>query len=646
MTELNLDIETYSSVDLKRFGVYAYTRAPDFKILMCGWALDDDPVQVAESFGDIYSIPGLWDNEVLKVAHNAPFERICFSEMARRSLELEPYEYLDPEHWHDTAAISALKGYPRSLDGVAKALRTEQKDSAGTRLINLFCKPQRAFNYERAYTPEEKPKEWAEFLEYCAQDVVTHRAVHRRLGGWPSDDRERQVFLTDQRINDRGIKLNRELAEAGFKARTRNNGIAGREIIELTGANTPNSLAHIKKWLAAKGCDIPDMKAETIEKWLKKPGLDPQVRRVLVLRQELGLTAPQKYEVALGSVIGDDRVHGQFMYHGAHTGRWTSRGMQLHNLPRHSFKSELLRDFFDTDEEHEAAMRKDIELKTIMAQLDLLLGMGETTTDDLKRMVRSVLVGPFTIVDYSAIEARVLAWLAGEEWVLQAFRDGKDLYVVQADKMTTPSKKMERRDGKIAVLALGYQGAIGSLQAMGAEGTDEELLPLVQAYRASVPHIVEFWADVETAFKRGGEVGAGFVNIEKDGLDRIVHLPSGRDIVYHGFKMVTRRVKTKYGVKDKVVPSFIDPRNGFRSTTYGGRLVENMTQAVARDVMADAMVRLDAAGYAIVAHVHDEVVTEGTDEDNVLRIMTEMPSWATGMPIGGESFTAPFYIKG
>lgn len=640
MTELNLDIETYSSVDLKKFGVYAYTASPDFKILMCGWGLDDDPITVATSEWDIYNIPGLWDNDVLKVAHNAPFERVCFSEMARRQLDLEPYEYLPPEHWHDTAAMAALKGYPRSLEGAAKALGGELKDSAGTRLINLFCKPQRAFNYERAYLPEEKPKEWAEFIEYCRQDVVTHRDVHRKLGGWPEDDRERQVFLTDQRINDRGIKLNVELAKKGFAARTRNNGIAGREIITLTGANTPGSLAHIKRWLADRGCDIPDMKAPTIEAWLKKPGLDPGVRRVLVLRQELGLTAPQKYEVALGSVLGDGRVRGQFMYHGAHTGRWTSRGMQLHNLPRYSFKSDL---------EDEEAARREVLLKTLMAQLDLLLDLGETSTDDLKRLVRSVLVGPFTIVDYSAIEARVLAWLAGEEWVLQAFRDGLDLYVVQAEKMTTPTKKMERRDGKIAVLALGYQGAIGSLQAMGAEGTDEELLPLVRAYRESVPNIVAFWADVEDAFRRGGEVGAGFVNIEKtgrDGRDRTVHLPSGRDIVYHGFKMVTRTVKTKYGEKKKLMPSFIDPRSGFRSTTYGGRLVENMTQAVARDVMADAMVRLDAAGYEIVAHVHDEVVVEGTDEAGVLSLMTEMPDWATGMPIGGESFTAPFYIKG
>lgn len=637
MHELNLDIETYSSVDLTRFGAYAYAASPDFKILMCAWGIDDDPITVATNQLDIYSIPGLWDNSVLKVAHNAPFERICFSRMARGMLELEPDEYLDPEHWHDTAAISALRGYPRKLEKVAKALGGEEKDGAGTRLINLFCKPQRAFNYERAYLPEEKPKEWAEFIEYCRQDVVTHRDVHRRLGGWPND-RERQIFLTDQRINDRGIKLNVELAKAAYEARTRNNEVAGREIMELTGASTPNALAQIKKWLVSKGSSMPDMKADTIEAELKKPGRDPQVRRVLVLRQELGLIAPQKYEVALQSVLADGRVRGQFMYHGAHTGRWSGRGIQLHNLPRHSFKSAIE----IKCKEDEKRARKDIEIKTIMAQLDLLLGYG-ASTDDLKKLVRSMLVGPFTVVDYSAIEARVLAWLAGEQWVLDAFYRGEDLYVVQAAKMSTPSKKMDRRDGKIAVLALGYQGAIGSLQVMGAEGTETELLTLVRAYRESVPKIVELWDDMGTAFRRGGEIGAGFINVEKDGLDRIVHLPSGRDIIYHGFKMITKA--DKYG-RDKVVPSFIDPRSGFRSATYGGRLVENVTQAVARDVMADAMVRLDAAGYAPVAHVHDEVVVEGDDLPGVTKIMTEVPDWAPGLPIDGEGFVAPFYIKG
>jgi DNA polymerase len=636
VTELSLDIETYSSVDLKRFGVYAYTRSPDFKILMCGWGLDDDPIQVVTSQWDIYNIPGLWDDDVLKVAHNAPFERICFSEMARRQLDLEPYEYLPPDTWHDTAAISALKGYPRKLESVAKALGGELKDSAGTRLINLFCKPQRAFNYQRAYTPEEKPKEWAEFIDYCRQDVVTHRDVHRKLGGWPEDGRERRIFMVDQYINDRGIKLNVDLAKRGFEARTKNNEIAGKEIIDLTGANTPNSLAHIKKWLTAKGTTLPDMTADTIEATLKRKGLDPEVRRVLVLRQELGLTAPQKYEVALGSVLPDGRVRGQFMYHGAHTGRWTSRGIQLHNLPRYSFKSDL---------EDEEAARKEVQLKTVMAQLDLLLGLG-ASTDDLKKLVRSALVGPFTIVDYSAIEARVLAWLAGEEWVLQAFRDGKDLYVVQADKMSTPTKKMERRDGKIAVLALGYQGAIGSLQAMGAEGGKDELLPLVLAYRKSVPRIVEFWQEMNDAFRRGGTVGAGFISIEKTGpkgVDRTIHLPSGRDIVYHGFKMITKIDKN--GVA-KVVPSFMDPRTGFRSGTYGGRLTENVTQAVARDVMADAIVRLYDAGYQPVAHVHDEVVNEGNDLPGIKEIMTQVPDWAPGLPIDGEGFVAPFYIKG
>lgn len=636
MRELNLDIESYSSVDLKHFGAYRYAESPDFKILMCGWALDNDPVVVATSQSEIYSIPGLWDNDVLKVAYNAPFERICFSAMARGMLELDQGEYLDPEHWHDTAAISALNGYPRSLDGVAKALGGEVKDSAGTRLINLFCKPQRAFGYTRAYLPEEKPKEWAEFIEYCRQDVVTHRDVHRRLGGWPQE-RERQVFLTDQRINDRGVKLDIPLAEAANEARLKNNEIAGEEIVRLTGANTPGSLVHIKNWLADHGSDLPDMKADTITAELAKPGRDPLARRVMVLRQELGLIAPTKYHVALESVLQDGRVHGQFMYHGAHTGRWSGRGIQLHNLPRHSFESKI--------EDDEEAARREVQTKTLACQADLLLGFG-ATTDDLKRLVRSVLVGPFTVVDYSAIEARVLAWMAGEEWVLQAFRNGEDLYVVQANRMSTPTKKMVRRDGKIAVLALGYQGAVGSLRNMGAEGTDEELVPLVVAYRKSVPKIVEYWEETETAFRRGGVLGAGHVSIEKDGVDRIVHLPSGRDITYHGFKMVTRKVKTKHGIIEKVVPSFIDPRIGNRSTTYGGRLTENITQAIARDVLADAMVRLDHAGYDVVAHVHDEAVVEGEHLDEVMKIMTEVPAWAGDMPIDGAGFVAPFYIKG
>jgi len=640
MHELFLDIETYSSVDLKRLGVYPYAASPDFKMLMCAYGMDDEPIKVAIGAGDVACIDGLWDPDVVKVAHNAQFERVCFTHFGRGILEVEPDEYLDPADWHDTAAVAANRGLPRSLQKLAKALGGEQKDEAGTALINLFCVPRREFNYERAYLPEELPEKWEQFVAYCAQDTETHRDAHRRMGGWPTE-RERQVFLMDQRLNDRGIKLDVPLAEEARQAKEENDAKAGREIMELTGAKTPNALKAIKEWLESKGSKMPDMKAETIEKELAKPGRDPQVRRVLVLRQQLGLIATKKYEVALDSMNEDGRVRGQFRYHGAHTGRWAGRGVQLHNLPRESFKSSLPREFFSSDEEHEEAMRRDVIAQTQAAHLDLHLGLGATPLV-LKKMVRSMLVGPFTVVDYSAIEARVLAWLAGEEWVLQSFRDGKDLYVVQAQRMSTPTKKMERRDGKIAVLALGYQGAIGSLQAMGAEGGKEELLPLVQAYRKSVPNIVDFWADMEAVFRTGGETETGLIRVEKDGADRHVILPSGRSIEYHGYKMTT--VHTPYG--DKTVPSFIDHQKGFRVTTYGGRLTENVTQAVARDVLADALVNLDAEGYRPVAHIHDEAVVEGEDLAGVKEIMDRVPDWAPGLPINGEGFVAPFYLKG
>jgi DNA polymerase len=633
--ELFLDIETYSSVDLKRLGVYPYAASPDFKMLMCAYGMDDDPIKVVTSLSDIVSIDGLWDPDVIKVAHNAQFERVCFTHVGRDILEVEPDEYLDPADWHDTAAVAAVRGLPRKLEYLATVLGGEQKDTAGTALINMFCVPRREFNYERAFLPEEKPQEWEQFIEYCGQDVETHRDAHRRMGGWPVE-RERQVFIADQRINDRGIKLDVELAQAAKESKEENDVIAGKEMMDLTGANTPGSLAHIKEWLASKGSTLPDMKAETLEAELKKPGRDPQARRVIVLRQELGLIATKKYEVALDSMNADGRVRGQFRYHGAHTGRWSGRGIQVHNLPRHWFKSKM-------EDDDEA--RLDSIVQTMAARLDLVMGFG-ASTDTLKKMVRSMLVGPFTIVDYSAIEARVLAWLAGEQWILDSFMRGEDIYVVQAKKMSTPTKKMERRDGKIAILALGYQGAIGSLQAMGAEGGKEELLPLVRAYRDSVPEIVSYWYEVERAFRIGGSPGAGFVTIEKDGNDRLIHLPSGRTMEYHNYKMIT--VRDKHG-REKTVPSFVDyqkGKTGVRVPTYGGRLTENITQAVARDVLADALVNLENEGYKPVLHIHDEAVTEGEHLEEVKEIMDRVPDWAPGLPIKGEGFTAPFYVKG
>lgn len=629
MRELHLDIESYSDVDLKKYGVYPYSASPNFKMLMCSWAFDDDPVQVAvggleimEAFGD-----ALTDPDVIKIAQNAAFERVCFS----RWLGLPHDEFLPVEEWHDTAAVAAQRGYPRSLMPLSIALGGEKKDEAGTRLINLFCVPKKEFNYTRAFLPEEKPAEWIEFCEYNRQDTVTSRYVHRTLGWFPTE-REQEIYRTDQRINDRGIKFDRALAEAAEEETEENYRRDGEELVRITGVSTAGALQQIRDWLATKGVDLPDMKAETIEEALEQNGLDPQARRVLVLRQNLALVAVKKFGAALEAGGEDDRLRGQFMYHGAHTGRWTGRSVQLHNMPREQFEYK--------DEHGE----KHPDMTAMMAAVvDLLLGFSADTRT-MKKLVRAMLLLDGSVVDYASIEARVIAWIFDETWALEAFRANRDIYVETARMMATAlgrSTPFTRSEGKVAVLALGFQGAVNSLRVMGAKGRDEELLQIVQGWRAANSNIQDGWAEVGQAFMKGGKVGR-FINIEADGSDRRIILPSGRAIEYHGYRTVW--VDTPYGRKP--APTFIDPQKGFRSRTYGGRLSENIVQGIARDVMADALVRLDHAGLRPVGHVHDEILAESRDLELVKSIMIEQPSWAPGLPIDGAGFTTYRYMKG
>lgn len=628
MRELFLDIETLSDVDLKKYGVYPYSASPNFKILMCSWAFDDDPVQDAIGGLEIFDAVGeaLQDPNVIKIAQNAQFERVCFS----RWFGMPEGTFLPVEEWHDTAAVAALRGYPRSLGALGVALGGEKKDEAGTRLINLFCVPQKKFNYERAYLPEELPEDWALFIKYCNQDVVTLRDVHRRLGYFPTEG-EKQIYLTDQRINDRGIKFDRELAKAAEEETEENYARDGGELLQLTGISSAGALQQLRDWLASKGTSIPDMKAETIEAALEK-GMDPKARRALVLRQNLSLVAVKKFGTALVAGGEDDRLRGQFLYHGAHTGRWTGRSVQLHNMPREQFE------YVDADGEKHPDMRA-----MSAAVADLLLGFS-TNTLTMKKLVRSMLILDGSVVDYSAIEARVIAWLAGEQWALEAFRAGRDIYVETAKQMTEALKRtkpFERRDGKVAVLALGFQGAINSLRVMGAKGSDEELLQLVRGFRTANANIQQMWYDMGDAFMKGGRVGE-FIRIEADGSDRRIYLPSGRAIEYHGYRTVW--VDTDYGRKP--TPTFIDPHKGLRTRTYGGRLTENVVQAVARDVMAYALVRLDKRGFNPVGHVHDEILSEDHRLEEIKAVMVEQPEWAPGLPINAEGFRTYRYMKG
>lgn len=608
---LFLDIETYCDQDVRKVGVYRYSEDPSFEILMCAWALGiDDEVKVAIGEDEISKIPGITDPAVTKIAHNAQFERVCFSRMF-----LGHSEYLPVEEWYDTMAIAGEHGYPQGLAPLARALGADPKDSAGTRLINLFCKPYRG---KRVY-PSDQPEKWRDFVEYCRQDVITMIDIYRRLpAGFPTTT-ELAVYRADQAVNDRGIRVDVTMAQRAVEAAAANAADASNEICQITGISNANSLPQMLDWLRGPGkLPIQDLRAETITKALTRKTLPPETRRVLELRQELALVASKKYTAALASVSGDGRLRGGFRFFGAHTGRWAGRGIQLHNLPRAQLESDL---------------------ETNLAILDLYLGNG-APPPVLKALVRAMLVGPFTVVDYSAIEARVVSWLSGEEWVLEAFRRKRDIYVETAERMGG----LTRFQGKVAVLALGYNGGTASLAAMGFEGSTEEAQVLVDKWRAANPNTVGLWKTLDKAFRLGGPVG-NFLSVEVDGSDRAIRLPSGRAIVYHKceFKWGTNRFGNRV-----IQMSYADPkRDGMRIGTYGGRLTENATQAVARDVLAEALVRLERSGYAVVGHVHDEILVEGRHPvDEVAAIMTKNPRWATGLPLDGEGFVTERYRKG
>lgn len=618
------DIETFSSTDLRKANVYSYSEDPTFQILMLAWADDDDPVRVTtdplEIF-DLVSEPGVeW------VAHNASFERVCFS----RFLGLPVDEFLPPEDFVDTMALAAVNGYPRSLDHLSVALGAERKDSAGTRLINVFCKPDR---YGRRTYPEDRPEDWERFLDYCVQDVETLRDIYRRLPGWPTAA-ERDVFLVDQVINDRGIATDREMASAAVEAGSENQSRDLAEMKRITGLSNPNSTAQLLEWLNERKVNVSDVQKATVERVLEHPKLSdenyPNVRRALELRQELALVASKKYSTALEWVSRDDRLRGSFNYHGAHTGRWAGRGVQFQNLPSASI---VPKDFED-----EAAERL---IDEAIDRLKLGLGADANT---LKALVRSLFVGPFTVVDYSAIEARVIAWLAGERWALDAFRAGRDIYVETAERMSSASQTLSRKEGKVAVLALGYQGGLGSLRAMGAEGEDEDLWFLVNQWREANPNIVRMWRDLEAAFLVGDRSVGDHLRVVKDGRDRYLVLPSGRSLAYRGLR--SRRDVTKWG-REVTRVSFADPKKpGLRTDTYGGRLSENVTQAVARDILAEALVRLEGRGYEVVGHVHDEAIVSGSyPPEEVAGVMSEPTAWSEGLPITAEGYRTSRYRK-
>jgi DNA polymerase len=595
-----VDLETYSSVNLKLWGVHPYTESPDFRVLLTGWS-HDGWTQVDE---DIDSLAALYRShpDATFIAHNAGFDRV-----ALRAAGLD----IPIEQWECSMIKATELGMPQSLDKLGKFLGGELKDPRGEVLVKFFCLPDRKGNRR---LPEDYPEEWAEFIAYCRQDVVALADIDRKLGGFPTP-MEKAAWHVDQKINDRGFRIDRELAQAAVEATEENNMLIELEMSHLSGIDNPNSNPQFLSWMRHQGLDVSDTTAGTIDRLLAGE-LTPEQRRVLELRQELALVAVKKFPAALATVSPDDRIRGAFRFFGAHTGRWSGKGLQPHNMPRAGFE----------DPEEEAA-----------AILDLKMGNG-ARPNVLKKLVRPLLLGPFTVVDYSSIEARVIAWLGRELWALQAFRDGRDIYVETAKRMGG----LSRSQGKVAVLALGFAGAVGSLKNMWDTSkmplpSDEALLRLVRQWRSANPNIVALWGSMEEGFRTGGAVG-DHLTVEKDGRNRFVRLPSGRALGYYD---------CRWDATDKgMAASFMDHRYG-RSRTYGGSLTENAVQAVARDVLAEALVRLDALGYTVVAHTHDEVIIEGTHPvEEIANIMCQPLWWSDGLPIDAAGFTCERYRKG
>ena len=619
---MQTDFETYSEVDISTCGSYRYIDDDSFEPLLLAVAFDDEePFMVDLACRE--DVPecvwaAIFDPEIIKTAWNAQFERTIFGKMAG--------ETLSPDSWKCTMVWSASLSLPLALKAAAQVLKTgEQKDSAGEALIRYFsipCKPTKANGGRTRNLPEHNPESWRKFKEYCLQDVRTERDIRKRLECFPLMDHEWDYYHLDQRINDRGV----------------------------TGLENPNSVSQLKSWLEERGIPIESLGkkdvAALIEE-LDKHSTDAEALEMMKLRLQMAKSSVKKYQAAQRYVCRDGRAHGLFQFSGANrTQRWAGRGIQLQNLPQNHI---------ETLEEARELIR--------MGCFDMVESIYGNTPDILSQLIRTMLIPKdgceFVIADFSAIEARVLAWLAGEDWVLQAFRDGKDLYCATASQMFgVPVVKHGvngdlRQKGKIATLACGYSGSTGALISMGAlsMGLKEDELPeIIDSWRAANPHIVQFWWDVEKAavetVKDHQERQVRMIRFQFYANTLWLVLPSGRKLAYIKPKLQPNR----FGRMAITYEGLGQNNKWCRGETYSGKLVENITQATARDLLAEAMWRLEQAKFDIVAHVHDEVILEvpkgSITVDEVCGIMNQNPSWADGLPLASAGYIGEkFYFK-
>lgn len=640
-TELHLDIETYSRVDLKKNTVYRYVEDEEWMILICSWCIGKGEIHTAYGHEEVSGIPGLFDPQVKKIAHNSDFERINFS--ALKGLPVGTY--IDPEEYIDTAVLASLWGYPRSLKGFCKVVGGEAKDEAGGRLINMFSVPNRKGGRT---LPEERPADWDAYVEYNRQDVISMRDNIYRLGkGFPSAE-EYEAWITATRVNDRGIKIDTALAGAAHRQYEANKARDLARVKEITGLDNPNSVQQFKGWLAERGFEMESIDKAHVAELLERDDLPDEIREAVERKQLAALSAATKYVIAQGSTNSDGRIRGTIKYAYANTARFSGAVLSPHNLPRDHFT--------DAEGEH------DTEAEQVA--IDKLLAGVHVGSEDLKKLVRPLLVGPFTVSDYSAIEARLTAWAAGEDGVLESFRNGEDVYTATAERMGGLKAGFDRQRGKATVLGCGYGGGAGALLNLGGakiypKGTPDEVIwegltSLVETWRIAHPHIVSWWKQVHTAFDKGGPASRRIpVDVEIVGNDRYVWLPSGRALVYHNCKREYVQPKDRNGkplpyrrrawVCDAVVG------NGTQRRIVGGPTqVENIIQAIGRDLLTHALVNVERAGFRTVTHVHDEIVTETTGGLTVERLsslMCDLPKWAEGLPIQAAGYTTQRYRK-
>lgn len=646
--ELSIDIETYSEEDIKKVGAYRYVDAPSFEILLIAYAVDDEPVQQIDLANGEEPPPffrlTLDDPSFQKCAFNANFERTGM----RKHFSLS----LDPEQWYCTMIHACTLGLPRSLDAVAKVLgfpEDKQKMAVGKSLISYFCKPCKPTRSNGGRTrnlPAHDPEKWELFKQYNRQDVEVERAIRRRLQRWQPPEDEHRLWCLDQRINDRGVRIDTTLARQAIQMDTTHTERLQAEAVKLTGIDNPRAVGQLKKWLTAEGLEVDSLNKESIPALLDSSGSEI-VHRVLELRQELSRTSTSKYAAMMRSLCADGRVHGSLQFYGAtRTGRWAGRIIQPQNLPQNHLA--------------DLAFARKIVRAGDAETVDLLFG---SISDTLSQLIRTALIPSegrrFVVADFNAIEARVIAWYAGESWVLDVFRTHGKIYEATASKMfhvpidsITKGSAMRQR-GKVAQLALGYQGAVGALKKMDKSHQipEEEMPGLVDSWRQANPHIVQLWYDVQNAAlkairdKTTVPVHHGLVYSYESGM-LFLRLPSGRRLAYCKPQIVQNR----FG-KPGIAFMGADQTTGKwqQKETYGGSLVENIVQATARDCLKESMFRVEAAGYPIVFHVHDELIADVPkgrgSADEMCEIMGRPIGWAPGLPLRAAGFETGFYQK-